>query len=49
MFVKKVPNPDSDIVSQIHVINIAPITNKKLVTATCLALKQYKHLIYETT
>lgn len=34
------PNPDSEIVSQIHVIVIAPQTNKKEVTITCLTLQK---------
>lgn len=37
--VKKIPNPDSDIVSQIHVVVIAPQTNKNDVTITCLTLQ----------
>lgn len=37
---KIVPNPDSEIVSQIHVVAIAPHTNKKAVTITCLALQE---------
>ena len=32
------PNPDSEMVSQIHVVVIAPQTNKRAVTITCLTL-----------
>ena len=37
------PNPDSEMVSQIHVIVIAPQTNKKVVTITCLTLQKKKN------
>ena len=38
--VRKIPNPDSDMVSDIHVIVIAPQTNNKVVTITCLNLQK---------
>lgn len=34
------PNPDSVILSQIHVIVMAPHTKRKLVTITCFTLKE---------
>jgi predicted nuclease of predicted toxin-antitoxin system len=37
---RKIPNPDSDMVSHIHVIVIAPQTSKKVVTITCLNLQK---------
>lgn len=42
--VRKIPNPDSDMVSHIHVIVIAPQTKKKVVSITCLNLQ--KHQIF---
>jgi hypothetical protein len=44
-----VPNPDSDIVSQIHVIVIAPQTNKRAVTITCLTLQNHEDFIKQAT
>ena len=35
-----VPKPDSDIVSHIHVVVIAPQTNKRVVNITCLTLQK---------
>lgn len=37
---RKIPNPDSDMVSHIHVIVIAPQTKKKVVSITCLNLQK---------
>ena len=37
-----IPKPDSDMVSHIQVVVIAPRTNRKLVTRTCLNLKEVK-------
>lgn len=34
-----IPNPDSEMVSQIHVTVIAPQTNKRVVKSTCLTLQ----------
>lgn len=39
---RTLPNPDSVMVSQIHVIVIVPQTNKRLVTITCFTLKNSK-------
>lgn len=39
------PNPDSEMVSQIHVIDIAPQTNKRVVTITCLTLADKEILV----
>lgn len=38
LFIRKLPNPDSDILSQIHVIVIAPHTRNRVVTITCFTL-----------
>jgi hypothetical protein len=43
------PNPDSDMVSQIHVVDIAPRTSRKLVNMTCLTLRQIKAKINRAT